>query len=42
MSLLIGKKKFVEINSRVFEMLKAVGLDYRANYRLFEFFGGER
>lgn len=41
MLLLIGKKKFVEINSCVFEMLKVVGLDYCVNYCLFEFFGGE-
>lgn len=33
MPLLIGKKKPAEINSRALEMLKAVGLEHRANYR---------
>ena len=33
MPLLIGKKKPAEINSRALEMLKAVGLDHRANHR---------
>lgn len=33
MPLLIGKKKPAEINSRALEMLKAVGLEHRANHR---------
>ena len=42
MPLLIGKKKPAEINSRALEMLKAVGLDHRANHRPSELSGGER
>ena len=34
MPLLIGKKKPAEINSRALEMLKAVGLEHRANHRV--------
>lgn len=42
MPLLIGKKKPAEINSRALEMLKAVGLEHRANHRPSELSGGER
>ncbi|WP_044864481.1 lipoprotein-releasing ABC transporter ATP-binding protein LolD [Escherichia coli] len=42
MPLLIAKKKPAEINSRALEMLKAVGLDHRANHRPSELSGGER
>lgn len=41
MPLLIGKKKPAEINSRALEMLKAVGLEHRANHRPSELSGGE-
>ena len=39
MPLLIGKKKPAEINSRALEMLKAVGLEHRANHRPSELSG---
>ncbi|STL40759.1 lipoprotein-releasing system transmembrane protein [Escherichia coli] len=42
MPLLIGKKKPAEINSRALDMLKAVGLEHRANHRPSELSGGER
>ncbi|MGS6552871.1 ATP-binding cassette domain-containing protein [Escherichia coli] len=38
MPLLIGKKKPAEINSRALEMLKAVGLEHRANH-IFQLLG---